>query len=297
MKLWFIELWFIKLWFIKKSMRFIRLKQIFLLGLVLTACATPGQRVDQLAAKYGFERKIVNSEKFKHVVYFNPAFKKPASELKNSQGALSLHVYIEGDGSPWLQRQVVAADPTPRNPLALKLMAQDNQPSVYIGRPCYFGLSRSQSCNPLLWTHQRYSQEIVDSIVEVANKIIIEHGSERVMLVGYSGGGVLAMLMAENVLQIDAIVTIAANLDIDAWAILHNYSILEGSINPATQPPLRHEIHQWHLVGKEDENVPPGLVQRVIDKQMDTTKLVSFDGFDHICCWLEQWPTTLLTIQ
>jgi len=297
MKLWFIKLWFIKLWFINKCMRFFRLMPIFLLGLVLTACATPGQRVDKLAAKYGFERKIVNSKKFRHVVYFSPSFKEQISKLNGNQRALSLHVYLEGDGSPWLQRQVVAADPTPRNPLALKLMAQDNQPSVYIGRPCYFGLSRSESCNPLLWTHQRYSQVIVDSIVEVANKIIIEHESERVMLVGYSGGGVLAMLMAENVLQIDAIVTIAANLDIDAWASLHDYSQLEGSINPATQPPLRPEIHQWHLVGKDDKNVPPGLVERLVNKQVGAANLISFDGFNHICCWLEQWPKTLSTFQ
>jgi len=240
---------------------------------------------------------LLTVKKFTHVVYFNQAFKKQASKLKNSQGALSLHVYFEGDGSPWLQRQVVAADPTPRNPLALKLMAQDNQPSVYIGRPCYFGFSRSESCNPLLWTHQRYAQVIVDSLVEVANNIIIEQEPERVMLIGYSGGGVLVMLVADNVLQIDSIVTIAANLDIDAWAILHDYSVLEGSLNPATQPPLRSEIKQWHLVGKEDKNVPPELVQEVINKQVGTTKLISLDGFDHICCWLEQWPKTLATFQ
>ena len=278
-------------------MRFFQLIQIFLLGLSLIACATPGQRVDKLAANYGFERKIVNSKKFQHVVYFNQAFKKHASKLSSSHPALFLHVYLEGDGSPWLQRQVVSADPTPRNPLALKLMAQDNQPSVYIGRPCYFGLSQSESCNPLLWTHQRYAQLIVDSIVEVANNIIIEQEPERVMLIGYSGGGVLAMLMADNVLQIDTIVTVAANLDIGAWAILHDYSILEGSLNPATQPPLKSEIHQWHLVGEEDKNVPPGLFQEVINKQVGTTKLISFDGFDHICCWLEQWPKILSTLK
>jgi hypothetical protein len=34
-----------------------------------------------------------------------------------------LHVYIEHDGTPWLQGVHVAADPTPRRPLVLELMA------------------------------------------------------------------------------------------------------------------------------------------------------------------------------
>ena len=257
---------------------------------MLFACASPAQRIDKIADKFGFERKLISSNKFQHVVYFSHSFKKQASKHQ------SLHIYIEGDGLPWLQRQVVAADPTPRNPLALKLMAHDNQSSVYIGRPCYFGFSRSEACNPLLWTHQRYGQVIVDSIVEVANKIIIEQEPQRVILIGYSGGGVLAMLMAEKIQRIDSIITIAANLDIEAWAKLHDYSLLEGSLNPATQAPLRREIQQWHLVGNEDINVPPELVQTVVNKQVGSSKLISFDGFDHICCWSEQWSKILSSL-
>jgi len=276
--------------------------QVLLLGLVvmtnLLGCATPVQRIDKLAEKFGFEREIIGSEKFQHIVYYNRPFidlktKKPITPFDKSL----LHIYLEGDGSPWSRRQMVAADPTPRKPLALRLMAKDDQPSVYIGRPCYLGFSQSDACNPLLWTHQRYAQTIVDSMVEVANKIIIKREFHRVRLIGYSGGGVLAMLMADSIPQTDSVVTIAANLDIDAWAKYHDYSLLKGSLNPANQPPLKPEIKQWHLLGKQDKNVPPRLVQAVIDRQVGLTKKISFEGFDHVCCWTERWPAILSTFR
>ncbi len=265
---------------------------------LLCGCATPAQRVDKLAVKYGFERAIVDSKNFQHVVYFNPSLSRLESEIQIPDDSTAiLHIYLEGDGSPWLRRQTVATDPTPRNPLALTLMAQDNQASVYIGRPCYFGFSHSAACNPLLWTHQRYAQIVVDSISEVANKIIAKYGFERVRLIGYSGGGVIAMLMADHIAQLDSIVTIAANLDIGAWTKHHKYSQLAGSIDPAKQPSLRPEIRQWHLLGEDDENVPPQLVQKVMGKQVGQSEQIHFDGFDHVCCWAEQWPRIMLLLQ
>ena len=71
-----------------------------------------------------------------------------------------------------------------------------------------------------------------------------------VVLIGYSGGGVLAVLIAPQVPG-SAVVTIAANLDVEAWARWHQYTPLSGSLNPATQPPL-DALHEWHLVGDRD---------------------------------------------
>jgi len=276
--------------------------RLVVLGLVvmagLSGCVTPVQRIDKLAEQFGYERTIINSKNFQHIVYYNrPLIHLISKNQRKKPDSSVLHIYLEGDGVPWVRRQIVAADPTPRNPLALRLMAQDNQPSVYIGRPCYFGYSRSDACNPLLWTHERYAPIIVDSMIEVANKIITEQEIQRVRLIGYSGGGVLAMLMADRILKIKSLVTIAANLDIDAWAKYHKYSLLRGSLNPATQPPIKPDIRQWHLLGKEDKNVPPRLVQAVIDRQVGVTKKISFERFDHVCCWTERWPAILSTFR
>ncbi|CAL1241117.1 protein of unknown function [Candidatus Methylocalor cossyra] len=43
----------------------------------------------------------------------------------------TLHVYLEGDGRPWQTRWHIAEDPTPREPVMLRLMARDHQAALY----------------------------------------------------------------------------------------------------------------------------------------------------------------------
>lgn len=42
----------------------------------------------------------------------------------------AVHVYIEGDGHAWNQRGRPSLDPTPKNPVGLKLAASDSHPNV-----------------------------------------------------------------------------------------------------------------------------------------------------------------------
>jgi esterase/lipase len=112
------------------------------------------------------------------------------------------------------------------------------------------------------------------------------------VLIGHSGGGVLAMLLAPRIPNVKMVVTIAANLDIDRWTQYHGYSPLLSSLNPATQAPLPDNIVQLHLVGESDSNVPIQLVRPVIDKQSNA-QLLHYPGYDHTCCWTESWPSIL----
>src|SRR5277367_2140470 len=96
-----------------------------LLGLALSACSTPQARVDRLAHQAGLTREIVPGTAFRHVIY------RPDSPRIGAQ----LHVYIEGDGTPYRDRNTIAADPTPRVPIALYLMRLDATPTLYLGRP------------------------------------------------------------------------------------------------------------------------------------------------------------------
>jgi pimeloyl-ACP methyl ester carboxylesterase len=114
----------------------------------------------------------------------------------------------------------------------------------------------------------------------------------EVTLIGYSGGGVLAMLIAARVEQVRTVVTIAANLDIDAWADHHGYSRLIGSLNPASQPPLQAKIRQIHLVGERDLRVPAHLSEQTIARQPNA-RLIVMANFDHVCCWERAWPDIL----
>lgn len=255
-----------------------------LILVAVSGCATLSESIDTLAGQYQFQRAVVRGDLFEHVIYMNRNWNTPGR----------LHVYIEGDGRPWERIDRVSMDPTPTNPIALQLMSLDSAPSIYLGRPCYFGLARSRGCSPLIWTHRRYSEEVVSSLAQALQKSIHGIAYDSISLIGYSGGGVLAVLLAERVKKTTAVVTIVANLDIDAWAAHNGYSPLEGSINPLLHTRLADDIAQLHLVGGKDNNVLAEIGRRFVQRQgVSSSRLVLFDYADHTCCWQQIWPEFL----
>ena len=257
---------------------------------LLAACATPADRFDRRANALGFSAIGLQGTGFRHVAYTAGMFERSDT----------LHVYVEHDGTPWLDFTHPAPDPTPRTPLALELMAEDSGPRLFLGRPCYFArVEETQSdsiCTPLLWTHQRYSPQIIASMVAALRRFLTLHPFRRVVLIGYSGGGTLAWLMAAHVPETTAIVTVAANLDTDEWTRIHDYSPLAGSLNPALTPPLPPTIREFHYVGGRDRNVPPSVVQSFA-RRHPGARVIELADFDHECCWIERWPKLLEEVQ
>lgn len=259
---------------------------IFCLSLMIASCATPRILLQQEAIRLGFNRTIIQGTEFKHVVYTN----------KTQNNTDELHVYLDGDGTPWINNRWVSEDPTPRNPLLFRLMSIDTAPAVYLGRPCYNGFSDIPPCEPSLWTDKRYSTIIVKSMAVALEQILKPLGKKRVVLIGYSGGGTLAMLLAEQVQNLQGIVTIVGNLDIKAWSSLHGYTSLIGSKNPAEQPPLSSTLFQLHFAGGKDQNIPISLIQPTVLHQY-SAQLIDIPEFDHTCCWEKIWPLVLKNIQ
>lgn len=260
-------------------------KFLFLFSLVLQSagCASSAQRMDHQAITFGYRKMIVSGEGFDHIAYVKEGHTTNAA----------LHVYLEGDGSPWLRRRVAAIDPTPRNALMFQLMRLDAAPSLYLGRPCYHGLNKSIGCTASLWTDQRYSDAVVTSMTRALERLT--KADQPLILLGYSGGGTLAMLLAERFPQTRAVVTVAANLDTDRWAALHKQQPLSGSLNPATRPPLPAPIKQLHVAGELDNNVPPDLIRQAIAQQPGAVfKIIPRQN--HRCCWREVWPSVLATV-
>lgn len=230
----------------------------------------------------GFDPILLQGEGYMHQSY--------AAQL--DQADATLHVYIEHDGTPWASIDRVAADPTPRKPYALELMAKDAGPRLLLGRPCYFAAQPESRCSPVLWTHERYSGAVVASMVAALRNYLSAHPHRRLVLVGYSGGGSLAWLMAPRVPEAAAVVTVAANLDTDAWARWHGYSALAGSLNPAAQPSLPERVEESHFIGASDSNVRPAVV-RGFARRHPRAKVIELAGFDHDCCWIAHWSRLL----
>ena len=249
--------------------------------LFLNACATPTRQNEKYAAAHGFKQLDVQGTDFSHTVFLN----------RKTKGKI-WHVYIEGDGKPWIDQRFVAQDPTTLKPLMLRLMTQDQAPAIYLGRPCYHGKNKSEYCNPLHWTHERYSEQIVSSMAAALKKLIAIHHIQKLILIGHSGGGTLAMLLAEKIPETKILVTLAGNLDIVAWADQHGYSRLQGSLNPAFRESLPTNILQYHYLGRRDQNIKTSMITPVINKQ-ETAGLFLIDSYGHYCCWEEDWPDFL----
>lgn len=247
----------------------------------MQACASPAQRAREYAAAHQLTAAVVAGDRFQHEIFFSP----PVRDEK------VLYVFIEGDGVPWTRNgRAVASDPTPSHPLALELAAQTPHAVLYLGRPCYFGVGEDASCTPDLWTAARYSAPVVESMAAAANRFAASGHYQHVVLVGYSGGGALAVLIAPKVAATRAIVTLAANLDVSEWARLHGYLPLDQSLDPAREPALPATLAQRYLFGGRDLNVPERVNARYFQRLDDTHDLWRFPVFDHVCCWVRQWP-------
>ena len=121
-------------------------------------------------------------------------------------------------------------------------------------------------------------------------RIVDAEGVQELVWFGYSGGGTLAVLLASRVPQSVAVITVAANLDIDAWTDLHGDRPLVGSLNPARQPSLPDRVVQIHYAGGRDRVVPVEIVRRGVT---GAGRLVVEPEFDHVCCWAASWPRIL----
>jgi dienelactone hydrolase len=256
------------------------------MALLLLSCASPAERLDREAAEFGFRRSIVTGDPFRHVVYVNSAFLTPVPH----SGVV--HVYLEGDGSPWLDPRTISPDPTPRRPLMLRLMSQDTAPAVYLGRPCYLGLAADAECSPPVWTSGRYSERVVASMAQALRKVLAARPADTLAFLGHSGGGTLAMLLAERFPRTRAVLTIAGNLDVRAWAELHGYSPLKESLDPSQRPPLPGQIFQLHGAGVKDRNIPLAVLRAAVARQ-PRARLAVFDQFGHACCWESVWQALL----
>lgn len=255
----------------------IRIAWLVLAVVVAAGCGSPAARFDRAADQLGLSRSDADLPTFHKGEFIDG---KP------------IHIYLDGDGTPVSGSGRVALDPTSRDRLILDLMAADPAASVLVGRPCYHGVPRA--CDPAMWTTARYSDAVIEPIASVVDGIIRRYPRSPIVLAGYSGGGALAMLVAPRLQRIDAVVTIAGNLDTAAWTRRHGYGPLTQSRNPAAEPPLPPTIRQLHLFGAGDTNVPVDIAQVTLARQpAPAVEVDVVAGFDHRCCWPEIWAARL----
>lgn len=208
---------------------------------------------------------------------------------RNISQSPELAIYIEGDGLAWISSDTPSADPTPVTPVALQLaLAQPEGNAAYLARPCQFVFG--SRCERRFWTSHRFAPEVVDSANRAVDALKAKFGAQRLTLVGYSGGGAVAALLAGRRNDVERLITVAGNLDHRAWTSYHRVSPLTGSLNAADERNKLGHLRQWHFTGQRDRVVPPFLAQSFV-AGLSSADVSVVEGYDHKCCWAENWPT------
>ncbi len=258
--------------------------------LLLTGCAGSGgqaarQRADRLAREAGFHRIVVAAGPF-HLAAF----------LRLSAPAKVLRVYIAGDGHAWDTRTIPSDDPTPWSPVALELAVRDPALAVaFLARPCQYVPPHSDAaCGRSVWTDARYSPRVIASMNAALDHLEALAGVTRLDLVGYSGGGAVAVLAAARRTDVRSLRTVAANLDTALWTREHAVSPLTNSLNPVSVAPLLAAVPQVHFVGGRDRVVDVSVVRSYATAAGPAClKVVVVPGMRHGADWAPVWPELL----
>lgn len=200
--------------------------------------------------------------------------------------AAVLAVFLEGDGFAWIDRATPSPDPTPRRPVALALAARSGLPSVaYLARPCQWvtGADR-RGCRPRWWTTHRLAAETVDAAGAAIDALKAEAGARTILLIGHSGGGGLAALLAARRADVAGLVTVAGVTDLGAWTTMHAVSALPESLDPAAARAGWGGLPQVHLLGAADTVVPAGAAAAW------AAPTVVVPGVGHLDGWAADWP-------
>ncbi len=258
-----------------------------LLLLLLSACAT--------SESFGGSRRAViewsRPQGFADVSLTTGGFQLLA--LIRGGRSDKVSIYIEGDGAAWPSAFSPPADPTPQKPIALALAAADHSgTTVYLGRPCqYLDKAALRSCDSAYWIERRFAPEVVAAYDDALTRFKRRAGAKSFRLFGYSGGGVLATLLAAQREDVELLVTVAAPLALGKWAAWHDVSPLGASLDPAELGENVRLPRSVHFVGADDRIVPLAIVESFIRRKGGRIERVP--GFDHGCCWARDWATLL----
>lgn len=252
-----------------------------LAALSILGCATTGN----IAGQAGLVKEYIKAGAFTLLTY-----------QRFDHHSDKISIYIEGDGRAWESKHQLSADPTPSNPVALRLAALDPADNVaYIARPGQYSLSGIPGCDPRYWSGSRFAREVIDSFSMAIDLLKEKAQAQQVALTGYSGGGAIAVLVAAERRDVIALRTVAGNLDPKAFCHYHHVSPLEGSMDPMDIAQKVSHIPQRHFVGSKDLVVPGFIAESFVRQEGDRSlgRITIVDGATHSRGWQQRWKDLL----
>jgi len=257
-----------------------------------------------IAEKAGFTKEYIKAGDFTLMTY-----------QKFDQHSDTLNIYIEGDGRAWVNKHTLSDDPTPSNPVALKLAAADPGSNIaYIARPGQYPMGQQheggcrlqlkgavpfmQECSSKYWSASRFAPEVVSSMDQAIEQLKARSKTRYVQLTGYSGGGAIAVLVAARRGDVTALRTVAGNLNTVAWCNYHHISQLENSLNPLDAASRTVNIPQRHFVGGKDKIMPYVIAGSFVKSEgdIDESRISIVKNATHNNGWDKQWKELMLIL-
>ena len=258
-----------------------------LLLLALVACAPVAPSAPPASGSSGFASFPLRGDAF---VF--------AARLKVVPNTLdSLIIYIEGDGRIVGPSGLVSANPTPRRPIGWELALYDPAPAVlYLPRLGQYSNAYPATSHSQYWTEKRFAPEIVQATSRALDAAKAHTQATRLHLVGFSGGGAIACLLAAQRDDVASLVTVAGLLDHATWTRTHGYKPLAGSLNPADFVHKLLHIPQIHFYGSQDERIQPEVSAQFLRLAPFANAQRLPVAVDHNNGWNQAWPTLLTQV-
>lgn len=259
------------------------------IGLVSSAsgCASLDRdaHAESLAGPAGLQRETLSAGDFRLTAF-----------SRITRADKPLRIYIEGDGLAWISRTEPSLDPTPVAATGLALAATDGSANVvYLARPCQFTPMRENPrCHVAYWTGKRFAPEVVDAMNAAVGQLAARVPGQPIELVGYSGGGAIAVLIAARRRDVATLRTVAGNLDVEYVNRLHHVSAMPASRNPIDVAAQVAGIAQIHFSSAQDTVVPPEVARRFAAAAGGRcVKTVVVSGIAHDGDWAQRWHALL----
>ncbi len=266
---------------------------------LLTACSHDSvqerlNRADTIAQKAGFQKTKWAGGTYLDIVgydnYDAVTARKKGDEF--STPARVARIFIEGDGYAWITPSRISPNPTPREPVGLKMATKDCSEVVYyMGRPCqYQDLRFVGECTPEYWTSLIYSTQVVDAYHAALDKIKETTTIQKFELVGYSGGATVAARLAHERDDVVLLMSVAGNMDTEGFTDFHRVSPYDEHVNPRDIAPYIN-VPQIHMVGADDEVVKPFLVKNYVKRLSSDTvyRYYIVKNAGHHAQWPDIW--------
>ena len=155
--------------------------------------------------------------------------------------------------------------------------------------------TRTPNCTSETWTSHRFSRAVIDAYHYGLNILSQQHTGASYDLIGFSGGGAIATIVAAERKDVNSLRTVAGNLDHRAVNAYHRVSPLTGSLNPIDITFRLTDMPQIHFIGAKDEIVPSWISKAFIDALGETTcaRMIKVTGNGHTTGWVDFWKANI----